>query len=396
LWFRPIAGIGIATQGNVMHPLTQLFKDREDWLMRRTLDHAKRCAYTKYTSTLEEAWRLSISGLTASLSEGLDRYEDVPELGPDEGFRSDPLAEFGVVEARRHRERGVTLAMFLGLMKYYRLSYLELMAEQASQSSNAPRDRLFIERCFDRIEIAFCQEWSGVSREELLAELQATNRFMTNEKNTYLTAFESLSDPVIMLDVDEKVVNLNNAASLLVDPAHIPGGHYYQPAPRTDGTVPYGKHAVDSTCVGKNVAEVFPWLSPTLGMLKGDARGAACECEATVLEATRLFEVKRSDMLDVSEKLTATIIILRDITGRKRTEEDLRHTVGALGKALSEVKRLSGLLPICANCKKVRDDTGYWQQVEQYVSAHSEATFSHGICPDCVEKLYPGLAPKKP
>jgi PAS domain-containing protein len=379
-----------------MHTLTRLFKDREDWLMRRTLDHAKRCAYTKYTSTLQEAWRLSISGLTASLAEGLQRFENVPELGPDEDFRTDPLAEFGVVEARRHRERGVTLAMFLGLMKYYRLSYLELMEEQAPPSSSSARDRLFVERCFDRIEIAFCQEWSGVGCDERISELQANNRFMTNEKNTYLTAFESLSDPVIMLDADENLVNLNNAASLLVDPAHIPGGQYYQPLPRSDGTAPYGKHAVDSACIGKHVAQLFPWLSPTLGRLKGDVDGATCECEATVLQASRLFEVKRSDMLDVSEKLTAPIVVLRDITDRKRTEDDLRHTVGALGKALSEVKRLSGLLPICASCKKVRDDKGYWQQVEQYVSAHSEATFSHGICPDCVQKLYPAFTPKTP
>jgi hypothetical protein len=52
---------------------------------------------------------------------------------------------------------------------------------------------------------------------------------------------------------------------------------------------------------------------------------------------------------------------------------------------------LSGLLPICANCKKIRDDQGYWNQVEVYVGSHSEATFSHGICPDCFKKLYPEL-----
>lgn len=71
---------------------------------------------------------------------------------------------------------------------------------------------------------------------------------------------------------------------------------------------------------------------------------------------------------------------------RKRTEE--------LEKALAEVKRLSGFLPICASCKKIRDDEGYWQQVEVYIRDRSEAQFSHGICPDCAEKLYPGLTDK--
>ena len=62
-----------------------------------------------------------------------------------------------------------------------------------------------------------------------------------------------------------------------------------------------------------------------------------------------------------------------------------------LQKALSEVKKLSGFLPICASCKKIRDDQGYWNQIEEYISDHSEAQFSHGICPDCARKLYPEL-----
>jgi hypothetical protein len=58
-------------------------------------------------------------------------------------------------------------------------------------------------------------------------------------------------------------------------------------------------------------------------------------------------------------------------------------------KILLEVKILSGLIPICASCKYVRDDEGYWNKMESYISAHSEAEFSHGICPDCTKKLYP-------
>jgi len=60
-------------------------------------------------------------------------------------------------------------------------------------------------------------------------------------------------------------------------------------------------------------------------------------------------------------------------------------------KALMEVKKLTGLLPICASCKKIRDDKGYWNQIELYIRDRSEAEFSHGICPDCAKKLYPEL-----
>jgi len=58
-------------------------------------------------------------------------------------------------------------------------------------------------------------------------------------------------------------------------------------------------------------------------------------------------------------------------------------------KAMAEVKTLSGLLPICASCKKIRDDRGYWNHVESYISRRSQATFSHGICPDCAARPYP-------
>ena len=69
----------------------------------------------------------------------------------------------------------------------------------------------------------------------------------------------------------------------------------------------------------------------------------------------------------------------------------LKQTNRELQQAMTEIKKLSGLLPICAKCKKIRDDQGYWNQIEFYISEHSEADFSHGICPGCAEKLYPGI-----
>jgi len=79
----------------------------------------------------------------------------------------------------------------------------------------------------------------------------------------------------------------------------------------------------------------------------------------------------------------------RDITGRKQAEAEREQIIAELQTALAQVKQLSGLLPICANCKKIRDDTGYWHQVEVYIRDRTDADFSHGICPDCKEKLYP-------
>jgi len=83
--------------------------------------------------------------------------------------------------------------------------------------------------------------------------------------------------------------------------------------------------------------------------------------------------------------------VILDITARKQVEEERNRLVAELQAALDKVKLLSGFLPICASCKKIRDDKGYWNQIEAYISDHSEATFTHGICPDCAEKQYAEL-----
>ena len=82
--------------------------------------------------------------------------------------------------------------------------------------------------------------------------------------------------------------------------------------------------------------------------------------------------------------VTAIIRTMRFAIERQRLMTDLQ-------KALEHVQQLQGMLPICASCKKIRDDKGYWRQIESYISKHSEIRFSHSICPDCVRKLYPKL-----
>jgi len=83
-----------------------------------------------------------------------------------------------------------------------------------------------------------------------------------------------------------------------------------------------------------------------------------------------------------------------DITERKQAEEERERLISELKDALSEVKTLKGFIPICASCKKIRDDEGYWQQIERYIQSNSEAEFSHSICPDCAKTLYPELYEK--
>lgn len=130
------------------------------------------------------------------------------------------------------------------------------------------------------------------------------------------------------------------------------------------------------------------------------------------------LEEVEQEVADVSRRMTSLLLAvsflvlllsayvvrhgMRTAAKRRLAEEEVcrhkehlevlvRQRTEALEKALAEVKQLSGFLPICASCKKIRDDEGYWQQIEVYIRDRSEARFSHGICPDCAERLYPGL-----
>jgi PAS domain S-box-containing protein len=98
---------------------------------------------------------------------------------------------------------------------------------------------------------------------------------------------------------------------------------------------------------------------------------------------------------DKKGQITGLVGIGRDITERKRAEAEREKLISELQSALADVKMLGGLVPICANCKKIRDDKGYWTQLEAYIQERSEARFSHGICPDCAKKLYPEIFSKE-
>lgn len=86
---------------------------------------------------------------------------------------------------------------------------------------------------------------------------------------------------------------------------------------------------------------------------------------------------------------TRTCLIIRDISERKAADAQREHLIQELQQALARVKNLSGLLPICSSCKKIRDEEGRWHYLEVYIRDHTEADFSHGICPDCRRRLYP-------
>ncbi len=95
--------------------------------------------------------------------------------------------------------------------------------------------------------------------------------------------------------------------------------------------------------------------------------------------------------VELLARVASALTLKKEMDCRKLRESELRRTNEELQQALREVKVLRGLIPICASCKKIRNDGGFWQQIEEYIGEHSEAEFSHGICQPCLKKLYPGV-----
>ncbi len=106
----------------------------------------------------------------------------------------------------------------------------------------------------------------------------------------------------------------------------------------------------------------------------------------------------RKDRTHMPVEITSTLIkvgeqevlqsFIRDISERKKAEKEKEELIAQLKKALGEIKTLQGILPLCTFCKKIRDDKGFWEQVDVYIRDHTQARISHGLCPDCAKEHY--------
>jgi len=154
----------------------------------------------------------------------------------------------------------------------------------------------------------------------------------------------------------------------------------------------------ESDVVGKHWTEVLPWSPETLETSKevarlfetGELQTSTDEMQLTGHEGSRFLRVDQY-VVDCGDSQRKVEGVVQDVTQSKKEREEREALILELEGALSEVKQLSGLLPICSYCKKIRDDKGYWTQLESYIHKHSEAEFSHGICEDCVTKHFPDV-----
>jgi PAS domain-containing protein len=172
---------------------------------------------------------------------------------------------------------------------------------------------------------------------------------------------ENMPDGFLVLDLLDRIVDINSRA--------------------------LGLLRMDTPAIGKSLGDA----APALGSLLGQSTGEETLTLGLPHDADMTVEVSVTSLVNRSGKQTGRVLLVRDITGRRRAEKEREKLIADLQDALAHVKRLSGLLPICASCKKIRDDKGYWHQVESYMRDHAEVEFSHGLCPDCFAAMYPEM-----
>ncbi|WP_051261328.1 sensor histidine kinase [Desulfovibrio inopinatus] len=294
-----------------MIALQNLLIQSEYKLMERILQYAKSQGYSRYTSTLVEPWRISIQGLTDAIVTAILHYGKVlPQFSPQDQFEDDPIAQFGLIEAQLHRERGIDLAMFLGLYKYYRYTYVGLIREASFDDAEKDFYVSFVERCFDRIEIAFCSQWINLGESVALTELQRANRTITNEKNKYLTLFESLDTPAFLIDEQGVLENINISGARLLGLRDVEGAMYYS----------YGGQLESQ--YRKQLSTLLPWLEPGLhDVLKKENASLKLEAESRDEMGDRYYSVAISRLRDISGKFRGGIVLLEDVTERKKMEQ---------------------------------------------------------------------------
>lgn len=308
MWYKYRMERGLTQE--LASELKKQIAENEDWLIKRILYYAKNQGYTAYTSTLEEAWRASVAGLSKPILDTPSTSFLPLELNPHSDFMNDAYAEFGVLEAKKHRERGIDLIMFLGLFKYYRQTYEDLLFKLDMSAEDIKSCRTFLKRYFDRVELGFIDEWIKVGTEGINQELAIANRRLVNEKSMYLTTFESLKQPVVVVNGQGETIVMNQSAAELFAGFSTPGAVYYG-----------GQHPEIHPAILKNVKEFLGahHQSKNFTQAVGDS----------------IFDVTFTRMKDVSGKFIGLAVIMNDITDKRRTESVLEESE-TLRKAFME------------------------------------------------------------
>ncbi len=191
-----------------LNPFIDALKSGEDFMLRRLYIYASDSEYTRYTSTKEKDWRMTLKEPARVLIEYLQNNDKPDSIHVDEKFDENPAAAFGVIEAKRHRERGVRFDMFLGLAKLVRQAFIDLVYETELTDEERKQTLAGTHRFFDKFELGFCAEWVRHQQTDLISELKHAQenlelfRDLIDQSNDAIYVIDPKSSRI--LDVNEK------------------------------------------------------------------------------------------------------------------------------------------------------------------------------------------------
>ncbi len=281
----------------MMERLRELVQSKESWLVQRTLDYTREGRENRYREALSGAVPIAVSHLTLVLSDAL---ASDPQANPDH-LAQDHGEEFGKQQAQRHRQWGIDIGAYLAVLKYYRQSYFDLVAEADFEPEYSEYCRMFLEGFFSRVEMGFYAHWSDAVESRLLAEIEVNNRLNAGE---YLTVFRNLPNPVILLDQNYQIENINHGAAEL-----------------------FLWHGFQQDRGLSLKERIDHWLDKEVKWFAGNgALQHIFEKELPGAWESRYFEVKLLRIPVQPGKFSGIIIILNDLTERRRTEQALRES----------------------------------------------------------------------
>ena len=299
-----------------MTPLTDLIARNEDRLLAQVLSLAEANGYSRFVPGTPEGWRAALRGLSGSLRQAIRSDPSPPSLTAETIDRNDGLSAFGVAEARKRRREGMPLGIFLGLVKFFRQAYLDLV-----RTAGLPREEeegflRYIERFFDRNEVASCVSWTAESVSERVTELQEKHDELSRVHRLVATGMEEwegtvdrVDDMLFLADPHRRVRRCNRAFREFVGRAY-----------------------------AEILGQPFDRLLSEAGVDAGLSFGKPVECLHA--RTGKWFVLSLYPFEEVSGSgIRGTIVTIHDATERKKAAEELTRKNLRLNEALAALKR---------------------------------------------------------
>jgi signal transduction histidine kinase len=371
-----------------MQRLIDLLKENDGCLLVKLIDYAIKSGFSTYSSTLVGLWRTTVAELSDTIIQLLKEAPGLPRIMVTHTFANEPLLQYVTSEATKHCLRGIDMNMFIGVFKYCRRAYIEIINEANFDLQYHVFCQSSINDVFDKMELAIISKYLELMNDEETTKLQEMNRLLTNEKNSYVTLYESLPIPIIFYNEDFEIISMNLATSDLFGVPANPGSYYYG-----------AKYSIIS----------LGFLQEHLLMFEASsASELAFEKTILVGDEIKCFEIKITHMLDASKKFNGYLVIMSDVTDHKKVTaskvlllQQQMTTKMAMARSVAEERercRISSYLHdnvgqslLLAKIKlecilESHNETGYKNELETILAIQDEIiqsvrSLSQQLCP---------------